>query len=365
MPDWSVATNPPSPIEDERSTLFRRIVANKAVQAALAIAWTLVVLEAGIALAMFVPGILGALPLPVQQGLSHLYRERIARHISLLPTCARYDPETFYTLKPGASCRFANVEYDNAYAINSAGLRDSEADLKAPEIVALGDSYTMGAGVEARESFVDRLERLVGRKILNAGVSSFGTEREFRMLKRLDTSNLKVVIVQYSDNDIGENLAAVSANGFNIRIAAEYARISAKHVRKTGYVPLKLSFYLVRDVLIGGYLAKRGAGAGGSQRLEEETAAFVKIFAKIRAVAPSAHFVVTELSGHGRARRHFLAALEKRFAGDTPVAVVAVEPGLPDAAYFILDSHLNALGHRLVAERLAPHLHRALGETRR
>src|SRR4029453_16623439 len=36
------------------------------------------------------------------------------------PACARYDPDLFYTLKPG-SCTFANREFSVEYRINSLG----------------------------------------------------------------------------------------------------------------------------------------------------------------------------------------------------------------------------------------------------
>jgi len=40
------------------------------------------------------------------------------------------------------------------------------------------------------------LEKNTNRKVLNAGISSFATVREMILLNRLDTSNLKYLIIQ-------------------------------------------------------------------------------------------------------------------------------------------------------------------------
>ena len=122
---------------------------SKKFQAFLSIFISLTVLELSIAVSVYVPRIHQALPISVRNALSKLYIERIAQHISLLPECSQYDPETFYTLKANGTCRFSNIEFETTYSINSAGLRDEEADLIAPTVIALGDSFTLGAGVES------------------------------------------------------------------------------------------------------------------------------------------------------------------------------------------------------------------------
>src|SRR5687768_4014732 len=59
--------------------------------------------------------------------------------------CGQYDPKLFYRLKPG-ECTFTNTEFSVLNQINRKGLRDDERSLEAPEIIVLGDSYTMGWG---------------------------------------------------------------------------------------------------------------------------------------------------------------------------------------------------------------------------
>ncbi len=64
----------------------------------------------------------------------------------------------------------------------------------------------MGWGVEQDETFAQRIEETLGVRVLNIAVSSYGTAREMMMLNRVNLNSLKYLIVQYSGNDLGENL---------------------------------------------------------------------------------------------------------------------------------------------------------------
>lgn len=335
---------------------WRHIRKNTVFQGLLSVILTFGLLETVLVLFVYVPSVHGVLPMPIRSAMAQLYANRTAHHISMLPQCARYDPYTFYTLKPNTTCRHANIEYDTAITINSMGLRDSEKDLREPRVIVLGDSFAMGVGVEASQTFVSQLEKMTGTAILNAGISSFGTERELRILKRLDRSRVRTVIVQYAENDRGENAAAIKAGGLNIRSERDYRRISAKHLRKTKYIPFKLSFYLLRDVLIRPAIHSVTRDRGETADIDEEVANFAHLLERMREIVPGVRFIVTELNGRGRARVEFLARVAKRYKGDPGVVVVQVEQMLPGDAYFVIDSHINAKGHRLVAKRLAPYL---------
>ena len=78
----------------------------------------------------------------------------------------KYDPDLFYTLQLGNAVN-ANLEFSNHYQVNSQGTRDDETSLDFPEIIMLGDSHTMGWGVEQEETFANLLERKAKKKVLN------------------------------------------------------------------------------------------------------------------------------------------------------------------------------------------------------
>ena len=135
-----------------------------------------------------------AIELP--QFLRHYIKFNITDIIQNKEDCAKYDKELFYTLKPG-NCIFDIADSTDEYSINSLGVRDDEESLTKPDVVFLGDSYTMGWGVSNEETYVKLIENKTGLKVLNAGISSYGTAREIGLLERIDTSNLKYLVIQY------------------------------------------------------------------------------------------------------------------------------------------------------------------------
>lgn len=95
------------------------------------------------------------------------------------------------------------------YRHNSLGLRDEEvgSDSK-PTIVFLGDSFVWGLDSEADERFTDLLKpRIPDYRILAAGVSGFGTDQEYLLLKRIwpKVKPAVVVLVFCAQNDRQDN----------------------------------------------------------------------------------------------------------------------------------------------------------------
>jgi hypothetical protein len=102
---------------------------------------------------------------------------------------------------------------------NSLGLRDLDFNLDSvPTIMFLGDSFVWGVDAEADERFTDLLRSHVpGYKILNAGVSGYGTDQEYLLLKRLwpETRPSIVVLIFCADNDRLDNTTNIRYNGYH------------------------------------------------------------------------------------------------------------------------------------------------------
>ncbi len=198
---------------------------------------------------LHVPRLTGALPRPVRRLVQQVYRHFNRALVQFDPQCARYDAGLTYTLKPG-SCTFENIEFRTEIRVNRAGLRDDEASLEAPEVIVLGDSHTMGWGVERDQTFGRVLARKSGLKVLNAGISSYGTVREMLLLDRLDLSRLRVLVLQYSDNDLIEN-REFREHGDHLPIASEaqYDNVRQYYSRQRSYYPGKYVYRLVMKVL--------------------------------------------------------------------------------------------------------------------
>ncbi|MBI3262837.1 MAG: hypothetical protein HYZ58_06775, partial [Acidobacteria bacterium] len=213
--------------------------------AALNLILPIVIVEAWIVVMLASPRLVAASPPPIRQFVQKVYRHFNRSLIQFEPRCARYDPELAYTLRPG-SCVFGNVEFSNAYRINRAGVRDDEASLEAPDVIVLGDSQAMGWGVDRPATFAKRLERKSGLKVLNAAVSSYGTVREMELLERLDTSHLRFLVVQYSDNDLAENRTFAQNDGrLPMMSQGDYERAVQYYASQRGYYPGKYIFRLL------------------------------------------------------------------------------------------------------------------------
>lgn len=114
--------------------------------------------------------------------------DRETMHAPLLPlvnkgfeSVHQSDPLLFYSLRPNATGRFNQV----TVTTNSLGLRSREIGPKQPgefRILSLGESSAFGAGVESKDTFVERLEHRLNEvardekyTVINAGVSAYSS----------------------------------------------------------------------------------------------------------------------------------------------------------------------------------------------
>ena len=276
--------------------------------------------------------------------------------IQFSDACSRYDAGLFYTLKPG-TCRFANREFDVAYKINSLGVRGDEAALNYPEIAVIGDSQAMGWSVGQEQTFSSLLGNLTGKKVLNTGVSSYGTAREMIILDRVARDNLKYLIIQYSDNDYDENRYFVTNNyRMNISSAEKYENVRRFHKDNTKYYPGKHILTLIKilktpDISITDPVA--------SPYRPDEVDAFLQVLQKSRPDLRNLKIIIFEANPYAANDRPFLENLKKQIKDPSypdyirDLIVLDLSKELNTDRYLTLDDHMNADGHRLIAERLA------------
>jgi hypothetical protein len=129
----------------------------------------------------------------------------------------RYDSELGWAPVPGSSVSVTNARTIKAHH-NSLGLRDEEFTLDAqPTIMFLGDSFVWGLDAEADERFTELLKpRIKGYKVLAAGVSGYGTDQEFLLLKKLwpKVKPAVVVLIFCTDNDRQDNSSNIRYEGY-------------------------------------------------------------------------------------------------------------------------------------------------------
>jgi hypothetical protein len=119
-----------------------------------------------------------------------------------------YDAELGWAPAPNSSSVITTFRTTH-FKHNSLGLRDEEFSLDAtPTIMFLGDSFVWGLDSEADERFTELLKaKIPDFKILAAGVSGYGTDQEYLLLKRLwpKVKPAVVVLIFCALNDRSDN----------------------------------------------------------------------------------------------------------------------------------------------------------------
>ena len=278
-----------------------------------------------------------------------LYRDE-RNIVQYIPGYAHYDHELSYLLTPGEFV-FSNREFSDKFYVNSMGLRDDEASLQAPEIIVVGDSLAMGWGVEQAETFAQIIEKRTGKTVLNAAISSFGTVREMLLLRRLDCSKLRYLIIQYCDNDYKENKSYKENNNhLNIMSAEEYQRHVKEYQEEQRYYPGK---YLDNTLSAVRRMIKK------RERLKENEA---ELYLNALVNAPvdlgKVQLITLEIGLYGQNDNDFITKLKKAIASQNyptfveNMKILDCTGVLRPEHYYILDGHIDARGHSNIAEAL-------------
>ena len=304
------------------------------------------ILEALILVALNKPGLI---PSFLLEAFRHYYQVN-DRNIIQVTDCGKYDSTLFYTLKPG-TCLFENREFRVLNNINSMGLRDDEASLSFPSVIALGDSYTMGWGVQQDETFPQLLEQLTGMRVLNAGVSSYGTARETKLLERIATDSVKYIVVQYHANDFEENEKLLSSN-FRLPVRNETAYDSLREAihQRQRYFPFKHIYGIARG--FARKIVRRESAAPDKSR---EAQSFLKVLQRAR-IRPGIEIIVFNVDDYGKLNDDFASAIDSLVKtaqfSELSVRTLRISSILQKNDYFKLDDHINAEGHRKIAAKI-------------
>lgn len=270
---------------------------------------------------------------------------------------SQWDDKLFYRLKPGEFV-FKNREFEDKYKVNSLGVRDDESSLKNPKYIFLGDSHTMGWGVKQDETFASLIERKLGEKVLNAGISSYGTVRELKLLEEINTDSLNYLFIQFCYNDKTENQQFFE-NNYQYKPSSKDDYNTAKKHNKS-----EKSYYLFKHLIniIPGLFNKKEYEI--PVHIKNETyheLNFLNIIKNSKKIANNVKIIVFDVS-HKESNNYFMdnfkELLNKEF-GSTyhdRIHVVNIPDILSYDDYYILDGHLNKKGHQKIAAVILNHL---------
>ena len=259
----------------------------------------------------------------------------------------RYDAELGWAPVPNSSsvvttARTIHVQH------NSLGFRDVEFERDArPAMLIIGDSFVWGVDAEVNERFTDLLRsRLSSTTIVNGGVSGYGTDQEYLLLRRIwATIQPSVVVLIYcTDNDRLDNGTNVRYDGYQKPYFATAADGSL--VLRGQPVPKSRQLYIKEDWLVRhSWLVRLAVFAYVQLRhpqvyVPDPTE---RIVSKIRefAEAHGARLVVGLQRSDGKMMQH-LQAERIPFVTFDGAETYGSKYG----------AHWTPAGHRLVAERL-------------
>lgn len=261
--------------------------------------------------------------------------------------CYKYDAELGYVPKKGI-CEWDNVEFNISLEFNNFfrknNNRNIDTDNSLTPIAILGDSFTMGWGVNDQETYSAILEKQLQRKVLNFGVAGYGTEQEIlRFLKSPYYSSVKKVIIQYCFNDLQSNIELELRNG-----NFEKNYITEKLIKNNDLSRIEKSLFAIRYFKSSFRLFYKDLKSFFSKTTKPDFSSheykFLEILEKYNFL-DNKEIIVFYVNDRGL---EFDNYLEKKFKN---IHFIKVDLN-KKKNFFILDSHLNSVGHLDLASQL-------------
>ena len=251
--------------------------------------------------------------------------------------CVEFDKDLIFKPSIG-KCFFNNPEFFTELNFDSGGrVSGNNFDNNDKGIAVIGDSHAMGWGVNDNETFSSLLEKKINRRVYNLAVSGYATERE---LIRLEKSNLlskiDTIIIQYCNNDYHENLASNNKkNRTNINFNELMSEKMSffKRFRKAIRYSLVIPFEVInekKDKLDWSYHEN----------------AFNEVLKKYSFLKDK-KIIVIYSNGIGLNFYNFPDDYSKQFSN-----IKYLNINYEDKDFFILDGHLNSLGHKKISDIL-------------
>ena len=297
------------------------------------------------------PDVLRLFSRRLQNSISYLYIQGDRKIMQFQKGLGQHSPDLGYTFKPGTFV-FTEIEFSNEYRVNSLGVRDDEAALDGPEIVLLGDSFGLGWGVDQAQTFIKLLEAKTGHKTLNTCVPSYGTVREMMMLRKVDPSGLKCLILQYCGDDYDEN-HHYYANGNRAQImrAETFQQLTELHSRSKKYYPGKYLGLKIKKKSREWILKPPSSDNGPSL---SDVDLFLHVLKQNADIVSHLPLIVFEMNGINQTNTFTTVLKKKATEPDQPLfirnmIILDMSQFLEDRHFYVLDGHLNAAGHAVVA----------------
>ncbi len=312
-----------------------------------------------------------AIPRPLLNTFRYYYNNYDRDILQYNKIISRYDPTLFYRMIGNNRSLFSNIEFSDSIVTDSNGMRnDSQAAGKAA-ILCLGDSYTLGWGLQQNESYPARLQDILQKPVLNTGMSSYGTIREVASVRPLEKSGVSTIVIQYCNNDAGENQAYTNDH-FHLNVSPETAYDSAVDFLHWSnlYFPGKCVCTLTKYFLgeqLGAWLKRAAAGsrnqtsdqAAEVEGYHSEARWFIDILKHSGWDLGRIHVFVFDICDYQELTGKFVSALEQELTKPENTMLkdhihpLHIEQLLTPEDYYILDEHVRPSGAAKLARFVA------------
>jgi hypothetical protein len=307
-----------------------------------------------------------SIPRPLLTAFRYYYNNYQRDILQYNKNISHYDPALFYRMKGNIRSLFTNIEFSDSVCTDSSGFRDNRSAAGKPQIVCLGDSYTLGWGAQQDDAYPVLLEHILGKPVLNTGMSSYGTAREAGSLPFIDTTDVSAIVIQYCNNDAGENQAFVDDH-FHLSISPQSSYDSAVEALRWSklYFPGKC-FCTLTKILLEQCVSKLTPRPGpqpsppSPDSYDQEAAWFVEVLRHSGWNIGKIQIFVFDICDYQNMTEKFVDALDKRLA--TPddnllfkghLHILHIKPLLTAQDYYTLDEHLRPSGTRKLARFVA------------
>ena len=287
-------------------------------------------------------------------------------------------------VKPGAKGRQYSREFDVSVAGNAIGYRDIPGFNASitPNIILLGDSYCFGWGVEARDTASARIAQTEEINVYNLGIPGDGVYTQIQRLNELNIPKCKAIILLFFDNDLsdeirlnrstsskpekstGEQQARHQPPGKSLRsllLENHVVRLSGRIIDFCGLSDVAANMTGSRELMAKAYgevMEAHRESFYKSELWHQLQSQYTKLYTKakemadqvivIRIVAP----FVTKYP-ISKASDYDISLCDKEMqalARKNGVEYYSYSPADSEKLFFKFDQHLNATGHRALAD---------------
>lgn len=311
------------------------------------------------------------------------------------------DPELGYAQVPHVDIAMKQPEFTIQFTTNAYGFRDKEYSpdeiaKKNFVILGVGDSFSLGFGVEEKDSYLTLVEQELQKRgkdleVINASVGGYGTIQEAKTVEKFaPLFNPDIVLLSYhSANDMSDDYEFVNNNkwfftasadsksfydtarkyylkifpftyqylrnnSLAVKINAFFNRITNE--RTSPLIGLKQFYSTYDEEMEKHWLRTSGAIKKLNDSLKKKNIAF---FLVIIPSLPEIHSLAQEnlISSFGLRKDDMdfrkVNTLLRDFAAKNGIPVIDLMPALEKENkenYYTFDEHLNVRGHRLASE---------------